>query len=189
MAAAITATVALIGLGISQGVGRKPTQSAAAKPAVPANPPPAATNAAGKVVAKAGDNVRVEYTGTLDDGTVFDSNVGATSLDFTLGRGRVIPGFDAAVTGMAAGETRKVHIPAADAYGPRDEALVHKVERSKIPTDTKLEPGALLQAQDAAGNKRVVKVVSIDGTMVTLDENHLLAGKDLNFDIKLLSVN
>ncbi len=143
----------------------------------------------GKAVAKAGDVVSIEYTGTLDDGTVFDTSKGRKPLQFALGRGKVIPGFDKAVTGMKTGEAKTVHIPVDEAYGPHEDALIEKVDRSMMPADLKLEVGQLLQAVDEAGEARQVKILALDDKSVTLDGNHPLAGKDLNFQIELVAIN
>lgn len=135
-----------------------------------------------------GDTVLVHYTGTLEDGEQFDSSAGREPLEFTIGSGQVIAGFDDALTGMAVGETKQVTIPADEAYGAHDPQLMHKVAREQVPAEIELETGLALQAQDQAGNPIRFVVVEFDGDTVTLDANHPLAGKDLTFDLELVEV-
>ncbi|HET7320914.1 MAG TPA: peptidylprolyl isomerase [Longimicrobiaceae bacterium] len=139
--------------------------------------------------AKAGDTVRIHYTGTLDDGTVFDSSREREPLEFTLGEGRVIAGFDDAVTGMEPGESKSVHIPADQAYGPRRDELTMTVDRSEFPPQITPETGMQLQMQAPNGPPMVVTVTDIEDDKVTLDANHPLAGKDLNFDLELVEID
>lgn len=137
--------------------------------------------------AKAGDTVRVHYTGTLADGSVFDSSRGREPLEFTLGEGRVIAGFDDAVTGMQEGEERQVIIPAEQAYGDRREELVLTVPRAQFPQGLDPEPG--LQVQLSQGGQRTVATITeVDDEAVTLDANHPLAGKELTFDLELVGI-
>lgn len=138
--------------------------------------------------AKNGDQVSVHYKGTLDSGDVFDSSEGRAPLSFTLGQREVIAGFDDAVTGMAPGETRTVRIPPEDAYGSRDEALIHVVERTKMPDGIDLEVGQVLRARDNEGGTMRLTVVELDDDNVTLDGNHPLAGEALTFEIKLVTI-
>jgi peptidylprolyl isomerase len=135
--------------------------------------------------AKAGDTVRVHYTGTLDDGTVFDSSDGGDPLEFTLGDGNVIPGFDTAVDGMSVGDTRNVKIEARDAYGPHMPALLVEVARDQLPPDLEPEVGQQLGLQHPSGQMMPVTITAIK---VTLDANHPLAGQALNFEIKLVDI-
>ena len=137
---------------------------------------------------KAGDTVRVHYTGTLSDGTQFDSSAGREPLEFTVGSGQVIPGFDQAVTGMSAGESKKVTIPAEEAYGPRQDEAIQSVPRSAIPEEIEVQEGMKLQASTPSGQPLVVTVVSFDDESVTLDGNHPLAGEALNFELELVSI-
>lgn len=139
-------------------------------------------------VAKTGDEVSVHYTGTLDDGEIFDSSEGRAPLSFTLGRGQVIPGFDSAVQGMTIGDRRKVRIAAEDAYGPRDEGLVHEVERKALPADLALEVGQMLRVRAPGGQPARLTVVDITDEHVTLDGNHELAGEALTFEIHLVAI-
>jgi peptidylprolyl isomerase len=137
--------------------------------------------------ARSGDTVRVHYTGTLGDGTEFDSSRGRDPMSFTLGEGRVIPGFDAAVTGMAVGETKTVTLPAGEAYGaPRDEMLV-TVPRAQVPPNVKLEVGQRLQI--GRGDQALPVVVrEVADDHVVLDGNHPLAGQDLTFALELVEI-
>ena len=138
--------------------------------------------------AKAGDTVKVHYTGKLDDGTVFDSSLEREPLAFQLGAGQIIPGFEKAVEGMAPGEKTTTVIPAAQAYGPRQEEALVTVERSQLPPEIEPEVGQQLQMQQEGGQPLTVQIVSVDEASVTLDANHPLAGKDLAFEIELVAV-
>ncbi|MBB4637117.1 FKBP-type peptidyl-prolyl cis-trans isomerase [Longimicrobium terrae] len=137
--------------------------------------------------AKSGDTVRVHYTGTLDDGTVFDSSEGREPLEFTLGTGQVIAGFDHGVTGMQPGDERTVVIPAADAYGEAREELVLQVPRSQFPEGVIPEIGRKLQMSDGQ-NTFVVTVAEVRDDVVLLDANHDLAGKQLTFRLTLVDI-
>ena len=139
-------------------------------------------------VAKSGDTVQIHYTGTLQDGSVFDSSEGRDPLQFTLGSGQVIKGFDDGVTGMAVGEKKTVDIPCEDAYGPINPAMMQDVPREQIPDEIPLELGMMLQMQGPAGDVLPVKVANITDDTVTLDANHMLAGKDLTFALELVSI-
>lgn len=137
--------------------------------------------------AKKGDKVKVHYTGTLDDGTVFDSSADRDPLKFELGAGQLIPGFDAAVDGMSAGESCKVSIKAEEAYGPHRKEMVMDVPRTQLPADMEPEVGMRLQAGNGE-EQFAVTVTGIGDENVTLDANHPLAGKDLNFEITLVEI-
>ena len=137
--------------------------------------------------AKNGDTVKVHYTGTLEDGTQFDSSADRDPLEFTLGEGRLIKGFETAVIGMDAGDTKSVKIPVEEGYGePRDE-LVLVVERSEFPSDIDPTVGEQLEMRQE-DKSFVVRVIEVTPENVKLDANHPLAGKILNFDIELVSV-
>lgn len=138
--------------------------------------------------AKSGDKVRIHYTGTLSDGTQFDSSEGRDPLEFQLGSGQVIKGFDDGVTGMTVGEKKTVNIPCEDAYGPENDAMKQDVPREQIPAEIPLEVGLMLQMQGPDGQVLPVKVVNITDEAVTLDANHELAGKDLTFALELVSI-
>ena len=134
-----------------------------------------------------GKNVKVHYTGTLDDGTKFDSSLDrGEPLAFTCMAGQMIPGFDAAVRDMEVGEKRTVKIPAADAYGERDDAKVAKLEIKLLPGSENLQVGQQLRLSSATGMPLPCVVIAKDDEHVSLDMNHPLAGKDLIFEIELL---
>ncbi|MBF2009138.1 peptidylprolyl isomerase [Chlorogloeopsis fritschii PCC 9212] len=139
--------------------------------------------------AKPGDTVKVHYTGKLDDGTVFDSSSGRDPLQFSIGEGIVIPGFEEAVVGMSPGESKTTNISAEQAYGPYRPELVMIVERQRIPTDVSLEVGQLLQISQSSGQAIPVVVTNVSEAEVTLDANHPLAGQELIFDIQLVEIN
>lgn len=137
--------------------------------------------------ASSGDTVQVHYTGKLDDGSVFDSSRAREPLEFTVGSGQVIAGFDDAVTGMAPGDEKTVRIPAEEAYGARRDDLRFTVGREQFPDDLDPEVGQQLQmSQD--GQVAVVTVAAVSGEGVTLDANHPLAGRDLTFDLELVGI-
>ena len=138
--------------------------------------------------ANEGDTVRVHYTGSLSDGSVFDSSRGREPLEFTLGEGRVISGFDEAVTGMSPGQERQVTIPADQAYGGRRDDLVFAVPRTQFPEG--MEPAVGLEVQLTQGGQRAVaRIAEVSDESVTLDANHPLAGKDLTFDLELVEID
>jgi len=138
--------------------------------------------------AKSGDTVRIHYTGTLEDGTEFDSSSGRDPLQFTIGSGQVIPGFDKAVEGMTVGDSKSVAIPAEDAYGPRRDNMVQDVPRTALPEDLDPVEGMALQAKGQDGNIINLTVTSVADDSITVDANHPLAGKALNFDIELVDI-
>lgn len=138
--------------------------------------------------AKSGDTVKIHYTGTLDDGTQFDSSSGRDPLEFQLGGGQVIPGFDTAVTGMSVGESKSVRIEPDEAYGPRHEQLVQQVPRSALPDDLEPQVGMGLQSQSPDGQVMMLTVTAVEDENITVDANHPLAGQVLNFDIELVSI-
>ena len=138
--------------------------------------------------AKQGDTVKVHYTGSLPDGTRFDSSEGRDPLELTLGSGDVIPGFDAAVVGMRAGESKMVTIASDEAYGPRHDDAVRDFPRTVVPEHVELNVGTQLQANDPSGQPIVLTVVGLSEEMVTLDANHPLAGEDLVFDLELVEI-
>lgn len=138
--------------------------------------------------AKAGDTVRVHYTGKLDDDTEFDSSAGRDPLEFPLGSGRVIPGLDKAVEGMRVGESKSVRIPAEEAYGPRQEQLIQEVPKTALPDDINPSVGMPLQAQGPDGQVMELVVTAVAEKSFTVDGNHPLAGQALNFDIELIEI-
>ncbi len=139
--------------------------------------------------AKKGDSVKIHYTGTLEDGTVFDSSAGRDPLAFTLGGGQVIVGFEEAVLGMIIGDKKKVTIPSHKAYGEKNEALVIEVPRDQVPPDLKPEVDQKLQMGGPNGELVVVTVVEVNEAVVILDANPPLAGKDLIFDLELVAIS
>lgn len=134
-----------------------------------------------------GDLVRVHYKGTLTDGTVFDSSEGREPLEFTLGQGMVIPGFENAVLGLEVGATVVRTIPADEAYGQMREEMVIKLPKDQFPEDMPLELGQELQLQ-GPGGYLVAQIVAVEEDGVVLDANHPLAGEDLTFSITLASI-
>lgn len=136
--------------------------------------------------AEAGDTIQVHYTGTLADGTEFDSSRERGPLQVTIGAGQVIPGFDDALVGMAEGDTKNVTIEPEQAYGPHDPQLVQKVERERIPAEVDVSVGAQLQATDTNGNVMRLVVLESDDDSVTVDANHFLAGQPLTFELTLV---
>lgn len=138
--------------------------------------------------AKAGDTVKVHYTGKLDDGTVFDSSVDREPLEFTIGSGNIIPGFEQAVVGMSLGESKTEIIPTDQAYGPHLDEMVVVVDRQQMPEEIDPQVGQQLQIQQQNGQVLPVVITDVSGASVTLDANHPLAGEDLTFDIKLVEI-
>lgn len=137
---------------------------------------------------KPGDTVRIHYTGTLEDGTVFDSSQGREPLEFTVGSGEIIPGLDNALPGMAEGESKTVAVPADEAYGQHDPNGRQQVPRDQIPEHIPLDPGTALQMQTPDGQAVPVTVAEVTDEVVVLDANHPLAGKDLTFDVEMVEI-
>ena len=138
---------------------------------------------------KQGDRVRIHYTGTLLDGTVFDSSDGRDPLEFVVGSGQIIPGLDSAMPGLAVGDKKRVEIACVDAYGPINPAMRQEIPREGIPDDIPLDPGTQLQMQTPDGQALPVTIVDANDATVTLDANHPLAGQDLIFEIEVASIN
>ncbi len=134
------------------------------------------------------DQVTLHYKGTLSDGEQFDSSEGREPLSFKVGGGQVIPGFDEAVIGMKPEESKKFTIPADKAYGTVREDLIHKVERSSIPAELNPHEGQRLVSNLEDGRQIPVTVTEVTEETITLDANHPLAGKDLTFEIQIVSV-
>ncbi len=139
--------------------------------------------------AKNGNTVKIHYTGTLDDGTQFDSSTGNDPLEFELGSGSVIPGFEKAVEGMAVGDTKSVRIEPDDAYGQRHDQLVQEVPRSTLPENLTPEVGMALQSSSPDGQVNVFTVIAVTDDTFTVDGNHPLAGQALLFDIELVAIS
>tara|TARA_B100000315_G_scaffold208062_1_gene203128 strand:+ start:84 stop:512 length:429 start_codon:yes stop_codon:yes gene_type:complete len=138
--------------------------------------------------AKNGDTVRVHYTGELEDGTVFDSSEGKDPLEFTIGKQQVIPGFESAVTGMNPGEVKKEAIPVDQAYGPRNEEMVLKVNHDDFPEGVTPELGQTLNLRISEEQLIPVSVINISEEGVVLDANHPLAGMNLVFNLELVEI-
>jgi FKBP-type peptidyl-prolyl cis-trans isomerase 2 len=138
---------------------------------------------------KKGDSVKVHYKGTLTDGQLFDTSEGRDPLEFKVGEGMVIAGFDNALIGMAIGEKKTVNIPVDEAYGQKSEDMIIKMPKDQIPADMDPQMGQELNLTDQDGNIIPVKVVGVSNAELILDANHPLAGMDLNFDLELISIN
>jgi peptidylprolyl isomerase len=138
--------------------------------------------------AKNGDTVRVHYTGTLDDETVFDTSVDRDPLEFTIGDGSLIPGFEDAVIGMSPGDQASAQIPADAAYGQRREDLLIGIDRESLPNDFEPSLGQQLTMQTETGQVVEVQIVDLNDANLTVDANHPLAGRDLNFEIELVEI-
>ena len=139
--------------------------------------------------AKRGDTVHVHYRGTLDDGTEFDSSEGSDPIVFTIGAGQVIPGFENAIEGMATGDRKTERIEAENAYGDRRDELVFTVARDQMPEGADVEVGDMLRVGFPDGSNAAVQVAAMDDQSVTLDANHPLAGKNLTFELELVSID
>jgi len=139
--------------------------------------------------AKEGNVVKVHYSGRLTDGTLFDSSEGREPLEFTVGAGQMIKGFDAGVLGMSIGEKKTLQIAAEDAYGARDEEAIIEFPAENIPADMKLEPGMQLTLRNQNGQPVPVIVLEVKDEVVIMDANHMLAGQDLVFDVELVEIN
>jgi peptidylprolyl isomerase len=138
--------------------------------------------------ARPGTTVSFHYTGTLADGTTFDSSEGRAPLSFEMGAGQIIPGLEAALAGMSAGQRKTVTVPAAEAYGPRDEGAMQEIPRAAVPDHIPLDPGTQLQMQTPDGRAMPVTVAAVTDETVTLDANHPLAGQDLTFAVEIVAV-
>ena len=143
----------------------------------------------GSAMAKDGDTVKVHYTGTLEDGTTFDTSIGSDPLEFTLGEGKMIPGFEQAVYGLKVGQSKTVTIPVEEAYGPHDDELVLVIRREQLPAGVNPEVGQGLPMQTTDGHTVTLPVIEVSEETVTVDANHPLAGKDLIFEIELVEIN
>ena len=137
---------------------------------------------------KSGDKIKVHYHGKLNDGETFDSSEGRDPLEFEVGSGMVIKGFDDWVTGMSVGEKKTINIPFAEAYGPVNPEMIIEMPKDRFPEDMKLEVGMPLMMSDQQGQQFQVKIEEIKEEVVMLDANHALAGKDLTFDLELVEI-
>jgi len=137
---------------------------------------------------KKGSRVKIIYTGKLKDGTIFETNVGHAPLEFTVGKGKVIKGFENAVMGMKTGETKTVTIKPADAYGSKDPSLLWVVTTEEIPAGTVLELGREITFTRSDGDVMEGRISKIEGDQVSIDGNHPLAGRNLTFEIKVVDI-
>lgn len=136
-----------------------------------------------------GATVSIHYTGTLDDGSTFDSSEGRDPLNFVMGEGQIIPGLEAALADMALGEKKTVTIPAAQAYGPHNAEATQDIPRDSVPDHIPLEIGTPLQVQTQQGQTLQVTISAVTEEKITLDANHPLAGKDLTFAVEVVAVS
>ncbi len=139
-------------------------------------------------VASKGNQVKVHYTGTLKDNTVFDSSKDREPLSFTVGAGQMIKGFDAAVEGMKVGDVKTVDIPSEEAYGPKIEEAIFNVPKTQLPEGLEPQIGMQLEATQPDGRKQMLAITEVHEAEVTLDANHPLAGKDLTFEIEMVEI-
>ncbi len=137
---------------------------------------------------KSGDTVKVHYHGKLTDGTTFDSSEGREPLEFEVGSGSVIAGFDSGVTGMQVGEKKTVNIPVDEAYGPKQEDLYMEFPIDRFPEDMKPEAGMQLNMSNGSEQNFPVVIAEVHDDTVILDANHPLAGEDLTFDLELVEI-
>lgn len=138
---------------------------------------------------KANDKVRVHYKGSLSDGVMFDSSEGRDPLEFTIGSGQIIPGFENGVIGMQVDESKTLNIPAAEAYGQPKAELILEVPKSQLPPEINPEIGLQLMSQTPDGQQTPLLVTEVKEDSIIVDANHPLAGKDLTFEITLVSIN
>lgn len=138
---------------------------------------------------KNGDKIKVNYTGMFDDGNVFDSSEGKEPLEFVVGSGQLIKGFDTAVIGMEVGQEKKIKIRPVEAYGDINPELIQKIPRDKIPKEYDLNPGMVVGIGTPDGHQIPAKITEVNDQFVSIDLNHPLAGKTLNFNIKIVSVS
>lgn len=139
-------------------------------------------------VAKKGDKVKVHYTGKLTDGTVFDSSREREPLEFELGGGQMIAGFDIAVDGMAVGESKTANIASKDGYGEKNDEMIFTVPKDQLPPEINPEEGQQLSMQHPSGQNIPVVITKVEEAQIEIDANHPLAGKDLIFDIELVEI-
>ena len=137
---------------------------------------------------KKGDKIKVEYTGTLDDGTVFDTSEGKEPLEFEVGAGKIIKGFDDAVIGMKKGEEKSIKLKPEEAYGNQNATLMKKLPRDKLPPEPEPKAGMMLALKSPEGQQIPARISEVNEKEVTIDLNHPLAGKNLSFKIKILEI-
>lgn len=137
---------------------------------------------------KNGDKVKVHYHGKLTSGETFDSSAGGEPLEFEVGSGMVIQGFDDGVTGMVVGDKKTINIPFDQAYGPVNPDMIIEMPKDRFPKDMEIEVGMALAMSDPQGQQFQVTIAEIKDDVVMLDANHPLAGKDLIFDLELVEI-
>lgn len=142
----------------------------------------------GGTQAETGDTVKVHYTGTLDDGTVFDTSLDREPLEFTLGQDQLIAGFEQAVLGMQVGDSKIVTIPAEQSYGVYKNELIYVIDRDELPVGLEPAVGEQLYGGQPDGETVIVTVLEVSENSITVDANHRLAGKDLTFEIELIEI-
>lgn len=138
--------------------------------------------------AKSGDTVKVHYHGKLTNGTTFDSSEGREPLEFEVGSGMVIAGFDNGVTGMSVGDKKTIEIPVDEAYGAKQDELIMEFPRSNFPADMVPEVGMSLNMSNGSGQNFPVVIKEVKDDVVLLDANHPLSGEDLVFDLELVEI-
>jgi peptidylprolyl isomerase len=139
--------------------------------------------------AKQGDKVKIHYTGKLEDGDIFASSKNKEPIEFTLGRGQVMPGIEESVEGMETGQTKTVKVPSDKAYGPYRKELTQAIPKREIPGDLKPEVGQRLNVKWSDGKETAVSVIDVSESSVTIDANHPLAGKDIVFELELVGIS
>lgn len=137
---------------------------------------------------KLNDTVRVHYTGKLENGQIFDSSLQREPIEFTMGQGQLIPGFEQGVLDMKVNEKKTIHIPFSEAYGEVKKELFHEVEKDKLPEELKLEEGMGLISKAPDGTERQLILHEIKENTIIVDANHPLAGKDLTFEVELVEI-
>lgn len=138
--------------------------------------------------AKTGDTVKVHYTGTFDDGIQFDSSAGKEPLIVKIGSGETISGFEKGLEGMAIGDKKSINIPSEEAYGEYNPELIHEVPRADIPEGIDLKVGAEIQAQGPEGHSYILSIKEVNEETVTVDANHPMVGKNLNFELEIVDI-
>lgn len=137
---------------------------------------------------KANDTVKVHYTGKLEDGQVFDSSREREPLEFTLGEGQIIPGFEKAVIDMEVNDTKTVNIPSSEAYGEHSNELIQEVPKDQLPEEIKPEVGMQLMSKTPDGREIPLVVTKVEDAAIEVDANHPLAGKDLTFELEIVEI-
>jgi FKBP-type peptidyl-prolyl cis-trans isomerase SlpA len=137
---------------------------------------------------KLNDTVKVHYTGTLNDGQIFDSSLDREPLEFKVGSKSLIPGFENAVIDMALNESKKINIPSDEAYGPYHDEMLFDVKKEMLPKDMEPQIGMQLVSQNPDGSELIVTITKVNEDSILVDANHPLAGKDLTFEIKVVEI-